>query len=77
MLCALRRNLPRRTGFAIDETHSKDEGEARWCEENSSESGDIHPACDSEDEAATQAERLSETQDARSNSGNSGNARFG
>ena len=46
MSCSLRRNLLRRAVFAIDETHSEDEGEACWCEENGSESGDIHSACD-------------------------------
>lgn len=55
--------------LAVDETHSEDKGEARRCEEIGSESRDIHPARAGEDEAAPQAERLRETQYARSNSG--------
>ena len=77
MSCALRRNLLRRAVFAIDETHSEDESEARWCEEIGSDSADIHSACDGDDETAPQAERFRETQGARSNSGNSDIACFG
>ena len=65
MSCALRRNLLRRAVFAIDETHSEDEKESRWCEEEiGSDRGHVHSACDGEDEAAPQAERFRETQDA-------------
>ena len=65
----MRGNLLRRTVLAVDETHPKDEGEARRCEETGSESRDIHSACVGEDEAAPQAECLRETQHARSRSG--------